>query len=58
MAVHKTEAERESKFEAEHDLRTLIQAGEIKGDTKRMKRAMKEARTQRAALTKVGESNG
>lgn len=53
MPVDKTEAERESKFEAEHDLRTLIQAGEIKDDPKRMKRAMKEARSQKAALQKV-----
>lgn len=53
MAVHKTEAERESKFEAEQDLRTLIQAGEIKNDPKRMKRAMKERRSQEAALQKV-----
>ena len=41
------------KFEAEQDVRTLMRVEEIRGDTKRHDRAMKEARSQMAALKKV-----
>ena len=41
------------KFEAEQDLRTLVRAEEVRKDTKRLDRAMKEARSQMAALKKV-----
>lgn len=50
--------ERDAKFEAEDDLRTLIRAGEIKGDAKRHGRAMKEARAQKKALAAVGKADG
>lgn len=41
------------KFEAEQDVRTMVRAEEIRGDTKRHDRAMKEARSQMANLKKV-----
>ena len=49
MAVHKTDDE----YEAESDLRHLIEAEKIKGDGKRMKRATAIAKKQMAALKKV-----
>ena len=49
MAVHKTEDD----FEAESDLRHLIEAEKIKGDKKRLKRATAKAREQMTALKKV-----
>ena len=49
MAAHKTEDD----FEAEHDLRSLVEAEKIKGDAKRLKRAMAKARDQMTALKKV-----
>ena len=58
MAAHETEKERHERFERENDLRTLVDAGKIKTNPKRFKEAMKEARTQRAALAKVGKSDG
>ena len=43
----------DQKYEAEQDVRTLIRAEDIRGDTKRHDRAMKEARSQMANLKKV-----
>ena len=58
MAVNETDKQRDERFERENDLRTLVDAGKIKADPKRFKRAMKEARTQRTALAKVGKADG
>ena len=41
------------KWQAENDVRALVSAEEIRGDTKRHDRAMKEARSQMANLKKV-----
>ena len=43
----------EAQFDAENDVRSLIEAEEIRKDPKRMRRAIKEARKKRAALNKV-----
>ena len=43
----------DQKFEAEQDVRTFVRAEEIRKDSKRFDRAMKEARVQMAALKKV-----
>ncbi len=40
-------------FEAEQDVRTLMNAEKIKGDKSRLKRAMAKAREQMSALEKV-----
>ncbi len=47
------EAKEHLKFQAENDVRTLVRAGEIQKDKKRLKRAMEEARSQMAILKKV-----
>lgn len=64
MADHPEEAKQTAKerkeherWEAESDLRTLTQAREIRGDSKRMTRARKMAREQINELGKV-ESDG
>lgn len=43
----------EEKYEAERDVRTLVDADEIRKDAKRLKRAMKMAREQMAVLKQV-----
>ena len=43
----------DQKFQAEDDVRTLVRAEEIRKDSKRFDRAMKQARVQMAALKKV-----
>lgn len=43
----------EEKYEAEEDVRTMIRAGEIKADKPRLKRCMKMAKEQMAALKNV-----
>ena len=58
MAVHETEKARDERFEREHDLRTLVDAGKIKANLKRLAAAMKEAKAQRKALANVAKSNG
>ena len=58
MAAHETDKQRDESFERENDLRTLVDAGKIKADKKRLAAAMKEGRTQRAALAKIGKSDG
>lgn len=48
-----TRTKEDLKFEAQDDVRTLVRAEEIRKDAKRFDRAMKEARSQMAALKKV-----
>ena len=43
----------DKEFEAEQDVRTLLNAEKIKSDKKRLKRAMVMARKQMNALEKV-----
>ena len=43
----------EQQFQAEQDVRTMVDAEKIKKDKKRLGRAMKEAKKQAAALAKV-----
>lgn len=43
----------DKEFEAEQDVRVLIDAEKIKGDKGRLKRAMVKAKEQMTALTKV-----
>lgn len=43
----------EEKWQAERDLRTLVESMEIRNDPERLKRAMKCAREQKANLTKA-----
>ncbi|MGI9491583.1 MAG: hypothetical protein ACR2QF_04195 [Geminicoccaceae bacterium] len=43
----------DEQFQAEQDVRTLIEAAKLKGDKKRLDRAMKEARSQMKALEEV-----
>ncbi len=43
----------DKEFEAEQDVRTLMNAEKIKGDKGRLKRAMTKAREQMSALEKV-----
>ena len=43
----------DKEFEAEQDVRTLMNAEKIKGDKSRLKRAMAKAREQMSALEKV-----
>lgn len=52
MAHQPTTAE-DKEFEAEQDVRTLMNAVKIKGDKSRLKRAMGKAREQMDALNKV-----
>lgn len=54
---HETEAVRDKRFQAEQDVRTLVDAEKIKKDPQRLKAARASAKEQRAALDKVkGES--
>lgn len=43
----------EEQFQAEQDVRTMVDNEKIKKDPKRLGRAMKEAKRQSAALDKV-----
>jgi hypothetical protein len=43
----------DKEFEAEQDVRTLLNAEKIKGDKPRLKRAMAKAKEQMKALEKV-----
>ena len=43
----------EEQFQAEQDVRTMVDAEKIKKDPKRLGRTMKEAKKQAAALAKV-----
>jgi len=43
----------EKQFQAEQDVRTMVEFDSIKKDEKRLGRAMKEARTQLNALKKI-----
>ena len=45
-------------YDAEYDLRTLIEAEKIRKDPKRRKAAMKKKTEMQDALKKVEESNG
>lgn len=51
MAMDKPDA----KYEAENDLRTLIEAEKVKRDKKRYSAAMKMAKEQKAALAEIQE---
>lgn len=55
MADHGDAAEKkkQAQFEAEQDVRTLVESDRIKRDKKRLARAMKSAKTQLASLNKV-----
>ena len=48
-----TEAQRDKRFQAESDMRTLVEAARIKRDKSRREAAMKMAREQRKALAEV-----
>ena len=48
-----TEVEMPDDFEAEQDVRSLIEAEKIKKDPKRLKRARTKGREQRDALANV-----
>ena len=50
--MEESKAEQE-KYEAERDVRTLVDASDIRKDAKRLKRAMKMAREQMAVLKQV-----
>ena len=52
---HQPTTAEDREFEAEQDVRTLIDAEKIKGDKGRLKRAMTKAKEQMTALTKVQE---
>lgn len=52
MALHKPDED----FEAESDLRSLIEAEKVRNDKPRLKRAMAKAKEQMAALKKVEKS--
>lgn len=45
----------DNKWKAESDLRTLIEAEEIRKDSKRMKAAMAVAKEKREAMTAITE---
>lgn len=45
----------EKQFEAEQDLRTLIDAKKIEKDSKRKKAALAEGRKQKAALSAIAK---
>ncbi len=44
---------RQQEFEAESDVRTLVESDRIKRDKSRLARAMKSAKTQLVSLKKV-----
>ena len=49
--AHGIDKAQEEKWDAERDLRTLVDAKEIQKDKKRLKRAQAMAKEQMAALT-------
>lgn len=49
-------ASEEREFQAKSDLRTLVEAEEIKGDKQRMDRAMRMAKKQMEALENVRDA--
>ena len=51
--AHEAATAEDKDFEAEQDVRTLVNAEKIKGDKSRLKRAMGKAKEQMTALTKV-----
>lgn len=53
MAKEVTSAAQEKEWQAESDLRTLIEAEKIRKDKPRLAAAMKKARDEKAALTKL-----
>jgi hypothetical protein len=55
VSTLKTDKEREAKWQAEADLKTLTEARAIRKDKKRLKAAMMCAKEQMAALQGVKE---
>lgn len=53
MAAHETDKQRDARFQAESDVKSLVEADRIKKDKTRMSAAMKSAREQKAALENV-----
>lgn len=53
----KTDKEREAKYRAESDLRTLQEAEEVKRDKARMKAALACAKEKMAAMDAVQKAN-
>lgn len=51
--AHQPVTAEDKEFQAEQDVRALIDAEKIKGDKGRLKRAMVKAKEQMTALTKV-----
>ena len=51
--AHQPVGREDKQYEAEQDVRTLVDAEKIKGDQPRFKRAMVKAREQMKALRKV-----
>lgn len=51
----KEDKEREERWAAESDLRSLCEAAKIKADKKRLRRAMDLAKEQMAELKKVSD---
>ena len=47
----------DKQFQAEQDMRTLIEAAKIKKDSKRMTAAMKKTREERKALSEITENS-
>lgn len=47
----------EKRWQAEQDLRTLIEAGKVLADPKRQKAAMREKRKQQKALSELDNNN-
>ncbi len=45
----------DKEWEAENDLRTLIEAEKVKGDPKRLKAAMRKKREMKKDLEKAGK---
>ena len=53
LGMTKTEKADMERFEAEQDLRTLIEARTIRGNKSRLRRAMKMAKDQMSELERV-----
>ena len=51
----KTDAEVDARFEAENDVRTLVEASRVQSDSKRLKAAQAMAKEQQNALKNVGK---
>ena len=54
-SISAVDKKRQAEFEAEQDVRTLVDADKIKRDKSRLARAMKSARGQLNALNKVAK---